>query len=340
MQVETVQDQALWEDFLNQFNEANFLQSWAWKNFEEKMGKKVFALRIFDNQETLALALVVSEKAKRGNYLTIAAGPLLNWQKQERQEIILVLLDKLKEIAKNERAIFLRLRPQAVISEDLKSFFKKQGFKKSPMHLTADLTLQLDLTLSEDELLAQMRKNTRYEVRKAKKLGIETILDQDPESIKAFYEQQLAVAKRHNFVPFSYDFLHEQFLSFLENDQVTLIHSYLNGELLASAFIIFYRHEAIYHYGISTEKNARLPGSYACQWATILEAKKRGQKIYNFWGIGPIDQPKHRFAGVGLFKRGFGGDEVAYFPAQDYPFSIMYWPSRVFEIMRKKLRGL
>ena len=340
MQINLIEDRNKWEQLLDQFSKANFLQSFAWKTFQESLGKSVFALQIINNSQTLGLALIVSEKARRGNYLTIAGGPLINWNDKKTSEVISALIKRVKEIAKEEHAIFLRLRPQALDNENLRNFFKKQGFYPSPMHLTADLTLQLNLNQSEDELLKQMHKSTRYEVRKAKKLKIKTKISQNPEEVREFYNEQLAVAKRHNFIPFAYDFLYQQFLAFLETDNVALIHSYLGDQLLASAFIIFYRHEAVYHYGISTEKNARLPGSYACQWAAILEAKRRGQTIYNFWGIAPERQEKHRFAGVGRFKRGFGGEEVSYLPAQDYPLSLLYWGIRGFEGIRKRMRGL
>jgi len=343
--IEIVNDLELWEQYLDQFPEANFLQSSAWKTFQEKMAKKVWAIRLFNsnqdkNRTSLALALVVTESARRANYLTIAGGPLLDWQNQDRQLIVQTLLDYLKTIAESEKISFLRLRPQALSTPELYNLFKDLGFQHSPMHLTADLTLQLDLSQSEEALLTQMRKNTRYEVRKAQKIGISTRLNKDPAEIRAFYETQVDLAKRQNFVPFSYQFLYQQFLAFLKNDQAGLIHSYYKDQLLASAFIIFYRHEAVYHYGVSTLANAKLPGSYACQWAAIREAKRRGLSTYNFWGISPANEDKHRFAGVSLFKRGFGGEEVAYLPAQDYPFSSDYLLVRSFELVRKKIRKL
>ena len=58
-------------------------------------------------------------------------------------------------------------------------------------------------------------------------------------------------------------------------------------------------------------------GAYLLQWEAILEAKRRGQKRYNFWGVVKPEQTKHRFYGVSIFKRGFGGDDVAYVHAQD-----------------------
>ena len=343
--IEKINDLELWEQYLNQFPEANFLQSSAWKTFQEKMKKKVWALRLFEakrkeNKSSLALALVVGESAKRANYLTLAGGPLLDWQNDNRQLIVQSLLNYLKDLAEKEKISFLRLRPQALSTPELLDFFSELGFRQSPMHLTADLTLQLDLTQVEEALLTQMRKNTRYEVRRAQKIGIFTRLSRNPAEIQDFYEAQVALAKRQNFVPFSYQFLHQQFLAFLKNDQVALIHSYLKDQLLASAFVIFYRHEAVYHYGVSTLANAKLPGSYACQWAAIKEAKRRGLATYNFWGISPVSEAKHRFAGVSLFKRGFGGEEVDYLPAQDYQFSSDYFLVRTFELLRKKVRRL
>jgi lipid II:glycine glycyltransferase (peptidoglycan interpeptide bridge formation enzyme) len=157
------------------------------------MGKKVWAVRLYDskqpkNKTSLALALVVAENAKRAKYLTIAGGPLLNWQNNDRQLIIQSLLDYLKKIAEDEKISFLRLRPQVLSTPELHNFFKQLGFQQSPMHLTADLTLQLDLSQSEEALLAQMRKNTRYEIRRAQKIGYYPFCKN--RNIQAFYEAQ------------------------------------------------------------------------------------------------------------------------------------------------------
>lgn len=343
--IERVDNLLLWEKYLDYFPEANFLQSSNWKTFQEKLKKKTWALRLYSSSDqriktSLALALVVAEKAKRANYLTIAAGPLLDWHGENSKAIVLALIKELKMIAKKEKASFVRIRPQVLSSPDLLKFFSQLGFQRSPMHLTADLTLQLDLSLDEETLLAQMRKNTRYEIRRADKLAIVTRLSQDPSELQAFYQTQLDLAKRQNFVPFSYQFLSQQFLTFVKDNQAVLIHSYLKNQLLASAFVIFYRHEAVYHYGVSTLTNAKLPGSYACQWAAIREAKRRNLSTYNFWGISPSEETNHRFAGVSLFKRGFGGQEVSYLSAHDYPFSAKYYLVKGFEWLRKKNRKL
>lgn len=326
-----------WESFLATRSEANFLQSWNWGVFHEKLGKKIFRLGFFEGPQQVAAAQCVKEKAKRGTYITVAGGPLLDWHNQALLEFV---FSEIKKVAKQEGAIFIRIRPQELETSELKTKVQKLGFREAPMHLTADLTLQLDLTHSTEELLAEMRKNTRYEVRRAEKENIVVKTSSNPADIQKFYEHQLVLAHKHSFVPFSYDFLYQQFATFVADGQAMLFHAYKGEELLASAFILFYHQEAVYHYGISTPANDHLPGSYACQWAAIQWAKGQGGLHYNFWGIAPQDKPEHRFAGVSTFKRGFGGQEVQYLPAQDLAVGWQYHVINQFELARKKMRRL
>ena len=333
-----IQNKDEWEMLLDQFKDANFLQSWSWKTFQEALEKKTYAKAFYLDHNCVGACLLIKETAKRGSYLTAAGGPLVkDW---DNPELLAAIFELLKKTARQEKCAFLRFRPRVIQNESRKTFVQKLGCKTSPMHLTADLTLQLDLSPSPDELLAQMRKSTRYEIRRGIKEEIEVSTSDKPEEIREFYENQLAVAKKHKFVPFSHKFLYQQFLVFSKEGHALLFHARKQDQLLASAFIIFYRNEAVYHYGISTAANRNFPGAHACQWAAILEAKKRGIKWYNFWGIAPEKQRSHRFASVSLFKRGFGGKEVQYLSAHDLPVSNWYFVTYVFELMRKKFRRL
>lgn len=336
MQIEQMSDKYQWEEAVSAWGEANFLQSWQWGIFQETMGKKVLRLRGTAGGK-VGLAQVVIERAKRGTYAALSGGPLLNWKDVP---FVRDFFTAIQDEVQKEQCVFLRFRPQELESEIIPNTLQMIRARLAPMHLTADLTLQLDLTKSDEELLAQMRKNTRYEIRKAEKVGITTRVSTDTAEIVPFYEAQIAVAHRHNFVPFSQEFLEKQFAAFLSDNNVALVHSYLGTQLLASAFIIFYNKEAVYHYGISTEANARLPGAYAAQWCAIQEARARGCLRYNFWGIAPEGADTHRFAGVSLFKRGFGGTEVPYLPAHDIVLAPQYWLVWFFEMWRKKIRRL
>jgi len=335
-------DKKEWEKAVLSFSQANFLQSFNWGEFQESIDKKVLRLLAKEDEEVVAVAQMVLEPAKRGSYLAIAGGPVFRrYQDEEKnRELITKVFNEIKRIAKLEKVVFIRFRLQDTQTPLLLKTLKTLGACKAQMHLTADLTLQLNLEKTEDELLKQMRKNTRYSIRQVAKKEVVVKFSKDPKEIKEFYQHQANLAKKHHFVPFSYKFLYQQFLAFVKEDQVLLIHAYKDEKLLASAFVIFYNKEAVYHYGISTVDNARLPGSYACQWSAIKEAKKRGMKYYNFWGIAPEENKEHRFAGVSLFKRGFGGQEVEYLPAFDIPLTPKYYLTKSFEFIRKKTRKL
>lgn len=340
IEFQVIRDPELWEEYIHTRDEANFLQSFWWGQFEAKLGKKFFPVLIRQGDQLVGAALVIKEEAKRGDYLAIAGGPLIDWHSSQAKQLFEAFSHYILQLAKDEGCVFVRIRPQVQNSSKVRQLVEEFDWQPAAMHLTADLTLQLDLTSELDEILKDMRKNTRYEVRKAKRESVETKIWTDPEKIEEFHRWQLYLADLHNFVPFSYDFLYEQFGMFVKHNHAALISSYHEDKLLASAFIIFYNQEAVYHYGISTPMGRRLPGSYAVQWAAIQEAKKRGCKTYNFWGIAPEDEPEHRFAGVSIFKRGFGGEEVEYLPAHDLAVSPAYLLTKGFELVRKKVRGL
>jgi len=331
-------DKKEWEDFLAIRPEANFLQSWYWGEFHEKLNNDIQRTGFYENNKLIGVMLSVVEDAKRGRYLTVPGGPIIDW---EKPDLIEAFVEEIKKIAKQQNCVFVRIRPQLQSSEFSKSLFKRHGFINAPMHLHAELTFQLDITKDEQLLFSQMRKTTRYEIKKAIKQGIKITKSKDPKDIKDFYNLQIETAKRQKFVPFSYKYLSEQFKVFAAEDKALLYSAYHENKLLACAFIIFYGKEAIYHYGASTEEGRGYPGAYLIQWEAIKEAKRRGMTRYNFWGVSPIDSPHHRFHGLSLFKRGFGGKDIEYLHAQDliinYP---KYLINYAVESIRKKIRNV
>jgi lipid II:glycine glycyltransferase (peptidoglycan interpeptide bridge formation enzyme) len=332
-----ISDKQVWESFILSRPETNFLQSWEWGLFHMSLGKKVKYLALLDESAIVGAACMVKETARRGTYATVAGGPIIDWSNTAH---VHAMMDSIKKSGREMDCAFIRFRPQIASSTESLKQLQEYGFLLSPMHLTADLTVILDITQSEEEILKQMRKTTRYEIRKAEKEGITVKVSENPDDLQEFYKHQLFLAKKHAFVPFSYTFLRKQFETFVQEHKAVLFHSMLEETLLASAFVIFYNQEAVYHYGISTPENSHLPGSYACQWAAIKEAKKRGMKKYNFWGVAPQGASHHRFSGVSIFKRGFGGTEVEFVPAHDIPLQWTYNITRFFETLRKNHRHL
>ena len=321
-----------WPKIIKNFPEANFLQSPNYAKMNSSLNNKVITEEIEDG---FGYALMIVRNAKRGRYLEIPCGPLINWQDQKT---IKKTISKITEIAKREKCVFVRMRPQLPATKENLKLLENIGLKKSPMHLAAEHTVMIDLKKSEDELLANMRRQTRYEVRRADKLNIRVENSNSEELFKEFHKIQVATAKRQKFIPPDLKTL----LAERESLNSTIyVAKTEDGQPIAYGLIIKEGKEGDYYEAASTDLNRKLPGAYALLWQVIKDLKKEGYERFNLWGIAPANQPNHRYAGVTTFKTGFGGEIIEYVPAHDLVISkIKYLKNLAVETVRKKKRHL
>lgn len=234
--------------------------------------------------------------------------------------------------------MFVRFRPQLRIA-DIKKL-DNLGLKKAPMHLHAEHTIMLDLTLSEDELLKNLRRQTRYEVRRAEKLGLKVDKYHDEKHFREFHAVQAETAARQHFVPPNLETLLAERVAFGE-DATLYIAKTAEGQPIAYGLILQNGIEAEYFEAASTELNYKLPGAYALQWQVIKDLKAQGIKRYNLWGIAPPGAKNHRYSGVTTFKTGFGGEIVEFVPAQDLVVKkARYLINWLIESVRRRKRHL
>lgn len=355
MEIKEIQDKEIWENFLSGCKEKSFLDSWNWGEFQKMMESKIWRLGIFEGNELISVALIIEIRAKRGTFLFLPHAPSVALAKEggptAKYEILKILLEELKKIAKEEKAIFIRIAPIWEKNEENNKIFKDFGFKNAPIHIHPETTWELDITPSEEELLAGMRKTTRYLIKQAQKnKEIEIIQSpafanattgkQDLKDVEIFNKIYQETVDRHHFTPFSLNYLKNEFSIFRSDNQASIFLGKYKNEVISSAIILFWSGIGFYHQGASSLKYSKIPASYLLQWGAIKEAKKRGCKIYNFWGINPKEKKNHPWAGLTLFKMGFGGYQKEYVKTQDFVLSKKYWLTFLFEKLRKAKRGL
>ena len=322
-----------WHKVATKYPEANFLQSPGYAEMNRILGNKVIVEDFGDNGWMLAIV----RDAKRGRYLEVPCGPLIDWHDEE---IVQKTITRLYDLARTEKCVFVRIRPQLTMSTDNLKMLEKNGLKPSPMHLAAEHTVIIDLNESEEKLLANMRRQTRYEVRRATKLGIVVEKSNNEELFREFHEVQLATAKRQGFVPPDLNTLMAERKAFGDKIQIYVARTETN-DAIAYGLVIGDSLEGDYYEAASTDLNRKLPGAYALLWQVMRDLKKAGYGRFNLWGIAPKNQPNHRYAGVTTFKTGFGGDVVEYVPAHDLVISkVGYLKDLVVEKARKKRRHL
>ena len=250
MKIIDATDQKKWDKFVTSHDDANFLQSWAWGDFHEARKKTVVRRIALDNDDKIIASYVGQvETAKRGTYMAIAGGPIMDWSNKKLREAVFA---DIKEQAEKNHCVFVRIRPQIIENEKNRALFKQLGLKPAPMYLSVEYAGILDISKPEEEILAGASQGLRRKIRKAQKNNITVTTSTDPKEIKTFYKIQLETAARQKFVEFSEDFLRKQFEAFAKYDEVKLYTAKLGDEILAQNFMIFYGNEASYHYGVST----------------------------------------------------------------------------------------
>jgi lipid II:glycine glycyltransferase (peptidoglycan interpeptide bridge formation enzyme) len=344
MTIKEVIDKKEWEQFMEGCSQKSFLNSWNWGEFQITRGFKIWRLGIVDNSALQGVALAVKIKARRGTYLLIQHGPVMESSDiNVRSKLLKLFIEELAKIGQTEGASFIRMNPLWERNSENNELLKKNGLRIAPMHANAyDSTWKLDLFPSEEDLFKGMRKTTRYVIRQAEKnTEIKIEKSEDIKDLAAYQELNRQVAIRQKFVPFSDSFIKDELEVFIKDNQALLLFGKYKGEVAAGALVIFWQGEGYYHQAASLSKYAKLSIPYLLQWEAIKEAKKRGCRLYDFWGyVDPKTNPNHPWAGPTLFKMGYGGKAYEYVHTQDYVLSSKYWLTYIFEKLRKINRHL
>lgn len=329
---ESSNDRSSWDEFVLAESPWAFFQSFDWGETQLRDGVLVKRWEFLLASRKVAQAQAVLVKAKRGTFLHVRHGPVVARPFMDNETVWQELLSELKQAAQREQAWFYRIGPLLPDTAATRALFSGLGLRPAPIHaMDAEYTWVLHLSDAETVILAHMRKTTRYLIRQAEKLGVVVTESHEIDDFLRLYRQ---TAQRQKFV--AHRGIEAEFAVFSSRRQAQLLVASQGGQVLATALIIYFGDQAIYHHGASVQ--SKVPASYLLQWYAICAAKKRGMQWYNFWGIAPEDKPNHPWQGITLFKKGFGGELRAFVHAHDAPLSPLYRLSASVEILRKRLK--
>jgi lipid II:glycine glycyltransferase (peptidoglycan interpeptide bridge formation enzyme) len=350
MEIKEILNKEDWNYFLNEQSEKTFLQSWNWGEFNLQMKSKIWHFGVYLDGGILAVMLVIKIPARRGTFLFIPHGPVFrdHFSARAKEEAMSLIVGQLKKLSKKEKAIFIRIAPIAIRNQENDTIFKTAGFRKSPIHMHPEVTWELDITKPEAELLREMRKTTRYLIKKGQEnTDIEITKSTKVDDLKLFWPVYQETARRQKFVVFSESYIEKEFNTFVKDKEIILLLGKYKGEVVSGAIFVFWQNRCFYHHSGSNQKFSKMPVSYVLMWEAIREAKARGCASFNFWGIAPdivedtdVKKSVHPWAGLSLFKMGFGGQRKEYTATQDYIISAKYWLNYIIETIRKRKRNL
>lgn len=308
-----------WDGFVID-NDGSFLQSYEWGEFQESLGRKIWRIEISD---TLKALVIKHNLPFNKSYLYCPRGPVL-FNERQNDDSITDFVRKTWQIAQNEDSIFLKV--ESSLNLELARF----GFIKSKKQIQPSQTIILNLNLSEEELLEQMHPKTRYNIKLAERKGV--IIEETENSglINVFLELIKQTAQRDRFHTHSENYYKKMIDILGKEEMIKLFLAKYQDKIIAANLICFYGDGTTYLHGASDHTYRQVMAPSLLQWQIILEAKKRGFKYYDFWGI-----DENRWPGVTRFKHGFGGREVFYSGSFDYIFQSIWY--RGYRLGRKFL---
>lgn len=287
----------------------HFLQSPAWAQFQQSLGRKIFA----DSGDGWAYQAIL-ETGRFNTRLYCPYGP-----HAESATALDAALTSLKVLAKKQHVTFIRIEPTGPITA---TELKARGLSRVTYNqLQPEHTQIIDLSTDEDAIIAAMNQNNRNLYRNFTKKGLEMHASRDPQDVRIFTEMMHGVAERNGIRAHSDSYFQAQAKALFPAGAAQLFYVTLEGAPIASS--IAYDSDTTRYYAHASADDAyrKLSAGTALLAYMIIDAKRQGLKRFDLYGIAPTDYPTHHWAGFTKFKKSFGGTPVSYVGAWDLPVS-------------------
>ena len=133
--------------------------------------------------------------------------------------------------------------------------------------------MDLDITPPLQDILAQMKSKTRYNIRYAARKGVKVIRSRRKQDLSVFYALLQETAARDGFAVRDLSYFESMWDYLIEAGLAQLFLAY-HGELpLAGAIAFRLGRRAWYVYGASSDELRNLQASHLMQWEMIKWAK-------------------------------------------------------------------
>lgn len=236
----------------------------------------------------------------------------------------------------------------------------RYSLKKSDVDIQPPDTSLIDISRSEDEILASMKSKWRYNINLASRKGVQierigvnevsssigavsdgnscnVASSQDEffsnlsKKVDEFYEVYRVTSARDGIAIHSkqyyLDLLQKSAREKFAGNDVPLVRLYIarhEDDVLGAIITLVTRNEGVYLYGASSNVKRNLMPNFLLQWTAMRDARSAGARIYDLYGIPPTDDARHPMHGLFLFKTGFGGKNIHRVGTFDVPLNHFY----------------
>ncbi|MDA1169499.1 MAG: peptidoglycan bridge formation glycyltransferase FemA/FemB family protein [bacterium] len=326
-----------WNAFVAESPYKSFMQTWSWGELQEYIHVSHYRLVVEDNRKIIAIALVIKRTLAMGySWLYIPRGPIFleGLSETEKESAWGALEYKLKSLGEEPTSTAGRSNSFFVRIDPLQESFTRKAWHKSPREVQPQHTLLLNVSASEEQLLAAMHPKTRYNIRVSEKRGVNVRFSNNAEDVRAFLDASQSVTGRTGF-SYHPDEYYRGILEVLgKSDMAELAIAEVDGQVAAVHLMIYADGIATYAHGASKNEFRSSMAPALLYWKTIQRAKEKSMHQYDFFGVAPENAPEdHSWSGITRMKIGFGGTRVSYAGAYDLVFNEALYT--MFNLARK-----
>jgi lipid II:glycine glycyltransferase (peptidoglycan interpeptide bridge formation enzyme) len=252
----------------------------------------------------------------------VSAGPLL---KDEDPALVESMFQELMHFSRNQRLQYVVVQPPTD-SEAIAGQLSSLGFAASTVELLPTASLLTDLNAGVDDLLAQMRRQTRRNIVKGQESGI-VVREASRQDLPTFCSLNAATCRRQNATQFSEEYFTRMWDVFEPSGYIRIFVAEYEGDPVSMLMVIPFRDTVIAKVlGWSGEHQERRPNE-AAFWAAIQWAKAHGYRWFDMEGInraGAVEVlngrplPESLLKTPDFFKYGFGGKPVLMPESREY----------------------
>lgn len=318
-------DNQTWNNLLAGFPGAPILQTWEWAEVKRPVGWTPYFRTWEAEGETEALALVLERTvdlpgmAARLRMHYSPRGPVL--RRWEDARLRARVLAELTAFARQRGAFFLKLDPDVPLGwgepgapDHLPNpaglawvqELKRAGWRFSGEQVQFRNTVEINLALDEENLLAAMKQKTRYNIRLAQKKGVSVRIG-GPSDFDLLYRMYAETAVRDGFAIRGREYYLHLWQTFHAGDLLTPLLAEVAGEAVAGLMLFHFGDTASYMHGMSRDRHRNLMPAYLLQWEAMRVAKINNCTRYDLWGAPDEFAAADALAGVYRFKQGLGG---------------------------------
>ncbi len=310
------------------------LQHPAWGKFKQGFGWIPWWVVLAEGEHFVAAAQVLFRRLLPGITLAyIPRGPMLS---RRDPELLQHLIRPIDALCSRQRAIALKIEPSWEDTPEVRAILQQSGFCPAFHTVQPRSTLHVDLTPSEEDILARMKPKWRYNIRLARRKGV-TVRPARQDEVPLFIDLLVETARRDGFALHTPAYYYQAWETLTRAHIAVLLLAWYQETPLAGLFVAAWGPEAVYLYGASgTRERQRMP-NHLLQWEAMRWAKARGCRIYDLWGIpdevgahperwsGRTPQRTDGLWGVYRFKQGFGGQIVRTVGAWDRVYHPVFY---------------